>query len=76
MANLRPRLNQLSEPIQSLLERDIRRRPTVQEFVSVSFKDGLNRKSLDRNFFFAIKNLDKFYLRDLDIQISYLPNDI
>lgn len=36
LTNLRPRLKQLSEPIQSLLERDFRRRPTVQELLTVS----------------------------------------
>lgn len=53
--NLRPRLNQLGEPIQSLLERDFRRRPTVQELLSVSvFKQfyliGKNQPSSGRIF--------------------------
>ena len=41
-----PRLNQLSEPIQRLLERDFRRRPIVQEFITVSFFYQFQKKKI------------------------------
>ncbi|KAK4337348.1 hypothetical protein RND71_043618 [Anisodus tanguticus] len=61
---LKPCLNQLSQPIQNLLERDFRRRPSIQELLANKYFDDSGIQALqflDMNIIRDVQQKNKFY---------------